>query len=389
MFKPLGYDVTQPDPNDLPPPVADFLPTTFLERGIAVPFTTPILAGTRARPGERVPMELIVPSPSGGRGVYILPWQDISALCRPTLHDARLTATIAGVQGVTPRTIRKAARETAALGFAGRAAAAAAAAAEAAERTASLTVNFELLLALVRRVEPPGECAIPPEQEQEQPAELERRARRATARIAPEFGRTPEAIATTLEQLADVYSCIGIGRTANTCRVPQLLARLIRLRADLGAYLLSNVGDSARDAALVASALDLTITCARVAITDSRHMSTDVTLLIRKWILQPEAVAQSVARADWLLDGWDRIAALWDTAQTPSDQQLVLSEMCSLVPSVPREVGSWVGHHLNMEADSKRHRRKVVLMQDWRTGRSVVDVADLIGRNESLIEQTV
>ena len=299
-----------------------------------------------------------------------------------TLHDARLTAAIATVQGVTPSTIRKAARETAALGFAGRAAAAAAAAAEAAERTASLTVNFELLLALVRRVEPPGECTIPPEQEQ--PAELERRARRAIARIAPEFGRTPESIAAMLEQLANLYSCIGIGRTAHTCRVPQLLAHLIRLRADLDAYLRHNVGDTARDAALVAGALDLTITCARVTVADARQRSADVNLLIRKWILEPDAVAQSVARADWLLDGWDRIAALWDTGQTQSNQELILSEICTLVPAVPREVGSWVGHKINIETELQRHHRKVVLMEDWRTGRNVVDV---IGRNETLLAQ--
>ena len=373
--------MTQLDSQHLPPPVNDFLPSTFLERGIAVPFTTPILAGTRARPGDRVPLELIVPSPSGGRGVYILPWQDISALCRPTLHDARLTATIATVHGVTPSTIRKAARETASLGFAGRAAAAAARAAEAAERTASLTANFELLLALVRRVEPPGECPTPPEQER--PIELERRARRAIARIAPEFGRTPESIVATLEQLAALYSCIGLGRTAHACRIPQLLARLVRLRADLDAYLAHNVGETAQDADLVAGALDLTITCARVIVADAAQLSADVNLLIRKWILEPDALAQSLARADWLLDGWDRIAALWDSAHTPGSQEVTLSEMCNLVPSVPREIGSWVSHQLNIETDLQRHRRKVLLMEDWRTGRNVID---LIGRNESLLE---
>ncbi len=370
------------DPHSLPPPVNDFLPTTFLERGIAVPFTTPILAGTRARPGERVPMELIVPNPSGGRGVYILPWQDISALCRPTVHDARLTATIATVQGVTPTTIRKVSRETAVLGFAGRSAAAAARAADAADRTASLTANFELLLALVRRVEPPGETALPPERER--PAELERRARRAIARIAPELGRTPEAIVTALEQLAVLYSGLGLGGSAHASRVPPLLGRLLHLRADLDRHLQSHVGESAHDADLIAGALDLTTTCARVILADAAALTADVTTLIRKWLLEPEALARSLARSDWLLDGWDRIAALWDTAETHLGREATLSEMCNLVPAVPREIGSWVSHQLNIEPDLQRHRRKVVLMEDWRTGRNVVD---LIGRNEALLEQ--
>ena len=56
------------------PLIQAYLPATFLERGVAVPFTTPMLAGTRARPSERGGTELLVPNPSGGTGVYILPW---------------------------------------------------------------------------------------------------------------------------------------------------------------------------------------------------------------------------------------------------------------------------------------------------------------------------
>ena len=373
--------MTQPDSDNLPPPVNDFLPTTFLERGIAVPFTTPMLVGSRARPGDRVAMELIVPNPSGGRGVYILPWQDISALCRPTVHDARLTATIAIIQGVTPATIRRAARETACLGFAGRAAATAARTAETAERNAAMAVNFELLLALVSRVEQPGENPVPPDRER--PAELERRARRAIARIAPEFGRTPEAIVTKLEQLAALYSGIGLNRSAHTCRVPQLLARLLHLRADLGVWLQSHSGEAAQDADLVAGALDLTIPCARVILADAASLAADINILIRKWIIGPDALAQTLTRADWLLDGWDRIAALWENAEAHLGHEATLTEMRNLVPAVPREIGNWVSHQLNIETDPQRHRRKVILMEDWRTGRSVVD---LIGRNETLLE---
>jgi len=108
------------------PPAQDHLPTTFLERGIAVPFTTPQLAGARVRPGEREGLELIVPNPSGGRGVYIVAWESMSAICRPTVHDCRLSAMVAGVRGVTPATIRQAARQAAAQGYAGRRAAVAA-----------------------------------------------------------------------------------------------------------------------------------------------------------------------------------------------------------------------------------------------------------------------
>ena len=101
------------------PPLQPYHPTTFLERGVAVPFTTPLLDGTRARPGARADVELIVPNLSGGRGVYILPWSGIREFCRPTVHDARLNQEIAGLRSVTPITIRRAARRVAAAGLAG------------------------------------------------------------------------------------------------------------------------------------------------------------------------------------------------------------------------------------------------------------------------------
>lgn len=364
-----------------PAPLQEFLPTTFLERGIAVPFTTPMLAGTRTRPGERSAMELIVPNPSGGRGVYILPWEDLNALCRPTVHDARLTAVIANAQGVTPTTIRKAARETAALGLAGRAAATAARTADKTERQASLTANFELLLALVRRVEAPGEHAIAPEAER--PVELERRARRAIAKIAPELGRTTDAVANALEQIAVLFSAVGIGAASSAGRVPVLLARLLRMRAELQAVMEAGSGDAAQEADLVAGALDLTTNCTKIVLADIRTASADIVALLRRWLVEPEPLAQLLARPEWLLDGWDRIAALWETAEANRGPVETLGEICNLIPAVPREIGSWVSHQLNIDTEVQRHHRKVVLLEDWRTGRTVLDV---IHRNETLLE---
>ena len=64
-------------------------------------------------------------------------------------------------------------------------------------------------------------------------------------------------------------------------------------------------------------------------------------------------------------------------------QEETLGEICGLIPAVPREIGSWVNHQLNIDADMQRHHRKVVLLEDWRTGRGVMDI---IRRNEALLE---
>ena len=45
-------------------------PPTFAERGASVPFTTPIIVGSRIR-GRQDRLELVVPNPSGAKGNYM------------------------------------------------------------------------------------------------------------------------------------------------------------------------------------------------------------------------------------------------------------------------------------------------------------------------------
>lgn len=375
--KARGLSETAPPPAEARPQAQDHLPTTFLERGIAVPFTTPQLAGARVRPGTRGGMELLVPNPSGGRGVYIVPWESMGALCRPTVHDARLSAGVAAVRVITPGAIRQAARQAACQGYAGRRAAAAAAAALKAERQSSLLANFTLLLHLVRKVELPGESAVPPEQER--PAELETRARRAIARLAPQLGRTPEAIAAALEELSVLYSGIGLPGERASARIPTLIAHMRRMRAELDPFATGSVEEIALQADLASHAVDLTAACARAVLDDCHATALDIVTLLRKWLTESEQLGQLLARPDWLLDGWDRIVALWEHAGAAA-----LGEIGVLLPIVPREAAGWVNRHLDIGADMQRHRRKVTLFEDWRTGHGVLD---LVARNETLLAE--
>jgi hypothetical protein len=360
-----------------PPPSQGYLPTTFLARGVAVPFTTPQLAGARARPGERSALELILPSPSGGSGIYILRWDGLAVLCNPTLHDRRLSAAIAALRGVTPSAIRGAAHDVAAEGFAGRPALAAALAAAKADEQARLLASFDLLLQLVRQVEPPGENSVAPEADR--PAALEQRARRALARIAPGLGCAARELAANLEELAVPYGAIGIRRSG---RVPKLIADLVRLRREVAEYAAANPDDHAREAALIVCAAGLTIGCAKATLADAQALSVDLVDLLRRWRAEPDALAARLARPDWLLDGWERMCALWRVADARTNRGATLAEIAELLPVVPSELGDWVKELPDVDPEAMRYRRKVTVLQDWRTG---VALLDLIARNESLL----
>ena len=215
------------------PLIQTYQPTSFAERGVAVPFTTPLLAGARVRAAERTGTELVVPNPSGGRGVYILPWGSARQLCRPTVHDTRLYERLGQLPALTPTAVRQAARAVAVEGLAGREAKAAGAAAAQADSDEQLLANFLLLMALVEEVEP---GSIPPTAGLRPTAELEHRSRRAVAHIAPSLGKSPDQIAAELEALATLYGPLGVPPQAEQARLPRLIAALRKFRDEVEAW---------------------------------------------------------------------------------------------------------------------------------------------------------
>ena len=355
-----------------------YRPTTVLDRGVAVPFTTPVLSGTRARVASRGGIEFIVPNPSGARGHYILPWSGVRELCRPTLHDVRLNGRLATLRALTPLIVRETARAVAAEGLAGRHAKAAALAVPEMQQRDVLITNFALLLALIAQVELPGESAVAPDRERGHG--LEARARRAIARIAPRLGLPPEELAAQLEALAARFAVIGIGSSADVARLPRLLSCLRKLNAELQDWQHSDDSDVAAAAQVLAATAELTLTCAERTIAETRGLVANLPQLLAGWIAHPEAVAEPTGRPEWLLDGWERICLIWQDAEGPRAKRGALAEIATLLPMVPREAIEW--GHLGAGFDPGRALRPIVsLSRDPRTGLSVVEE---IARNERL-----
>lgn len=353
-------------------------PITFLERGVAMPLTTPQLAGTRARPAERGGVELVVPNPSGGRGVYILPWDGVRELCKPTVHDTRLHQKISALRAVTPAWIRQAAREVAAEGLAGREALAAAGSLAETDQQDRVVTNFLLLMALVEQVQPAGATMQAPDRARL--AELEAHAKRTIADLAPKIGRPAEAIAAGLEELAGIFVGVGVGPVIEQARIPRALEQLGTLRAETAAWAQAHGDDSGGVAGMTAFAASLTITCARITLADAHGMTGDIAGLIRDFARQPEIIGARVARSDWLLDGWEQICLLWQAAGEPGERRAVLNEIALLVPMIPKEASEWVDTPIDSDGQA-RFRKTVTLNMDWRTGSSVFD---RISRNERL-----
>lgn len=359
-----------------------YRPITFLQRGVAMPFTTPHLLGGRIRPGEFGTPELVLANPAGEEGVYVMPWSSLPDLCILTLHDRALWSRTAELAQMAPRTVREVARRVAVEGFAGRAAAAAATAATTRDLEAETLVNYHLLVELVRQSEPAGPNGLPAEAEG--PGNMEARARAALAALAQANALSLAAASVTLGEVAGVYAYCGLRRNPTAAPVPALIAEIGALMQELSAWAASHPGPERSCVRLIGQGAELTLRCCRRAIADAHAPLADVGELLRHWPERRDPVLALVARPEWLLDGWGLICGLWRGA-TAAQRRAALLDMASLVPVIPSEVNEWLGFDAATDMDGHRGglrhwRRTVQSNEDWMTGR----VLDLITRNEAL-----
>src|SRR4051794_3878443 len=278
---------------------------------ITLPFTTPRLGGTRARPGKKHAVELVVPNLSGGRGVYIMPWTSLTALCRPTLHDKVFSQRIANIVHVTPATIRRVARQIAAEGLAGEEAMEAARIAADADKGDRVVANFRLLMLLVEQV---ASFFKPPALTSAAAAALDpaARARLTVEWISPRLGQTSTWTANALEELADILAHIGLDTTGVIGRFPRLTALLNAVRAgiaDWGAA--KREEDQASYARMICSVVDVTVSLAQTTVAKAQALPDNMVDLLRRWGTDPGSVIELASRPEWLLDGWEQICLIW------------------------------------------------------------------------------
>ncbi|MCR0981401.1 hypothetical protein [Roseomonas populi] len=367
----------------------DTRPATFLERGVVVPFTTPMLLGSRVRPGARRGLEIAVPSPAGIRGFYVLPLRELSDICTPTLHDRLLLDLIERAPAVTPDAITEATRQVAQDGFAGQEAAMAATGAHKARAGQRLVTNYRLLLLLIRQTEWPGEHALPPERDA--PLNVQRRAERAVARLAQAAGLSPPAVVTAMEGLTEAYMAVGFRGDPTRARYQGELLALEEMAGEVARW-----GELAVDpqqsgcASLIARSARLTVEAGQILVERALAAAEDFRALVLRWTADAEGVLRETSRLAWLLDGWSVMTGLWRCADRLG-RPAAIGEMAMMVPSMPREVTRWTGEATG-EASDEPHSvthsmrsRFVIRMTDWRTGR----LLELMERNEQIVRECV
>jgi hypothetical protein len=351
---------------------------TSLDRNVVLPFTTPLLVGTRARPRHGGGIELVVPNPAGGRGFYVMDLQSLPQFCRLTLHDELLLEELMAIEVLTPAAIRRVARKVAMTGAAGREAAQAAASASQKEQALLRLAHVRLLL---KTLEAAGVREFDSAKLDPTNSNLRSSLKSRLARFATTVGMAADDLLDALEAMAPHAADFGFREDSSASRHCETLRRIEALSSALERWASVESQTIASLAHRIAGAAHCTHETAKPLVEEAQDLFDDVPKLLRLWRSDAEAIRARWALCDSLLHGWGEACSLWEAAsrETRSFQRATLHQIEKLLPLRKEQIRA---REPRLDDDWQLQRcRSVKLYEDWRTG---VLASDWLARREAL-----
>jgi hypothetical protein len=357
---------------------AEFAPSTFAQRGVAVDFTTPLLVQSRIRQSDGERVELILPNLAGGKGSYILAWRSLVQFATVTLHDHALYDAVLSIERMDPATVRTATLSVAAKGLAGRDAMRRAQTLLAQEKEEALLTNFLLVVDILKLAGISAQELMAGRAGED----TEARMKRAIFQVARTLQISPEVLYQRIEVLTRSTFTVGLPWAPTPGRLRRLLGDLDAFAESLTQWQSRDVTAAAEVGRFAAAVALHTTSLARVTMGESDKLIRNVLSIMRNWERDAKIISAQMSRLAWLLDGWSYIVALWISVENePHERQRdTILEMARLIPIMPREISEWTDSGLDQESKSIQ-RKWVRLNQDWRTGRNL---QDMVARNEVL-----
>jgi hypothetical protein len=361
-----------------------FLPSTFEDRGAAIPFTTPMFAYARVRKDYRDRLELMVTRFAAAAGVYVVPWPMVPDIAALTTHDVMLYEEVSAKKVLNPYDMRLAALGVAKTGLAGPKAAEAA--------TLALIENDKFkalnqLMLILRVVEETERSSAETLTREIATPEGQARIREAFFSIAGTLGLKREVLDKRISELGQASYSVGTTWNPTDGRLRQSLKTLQMLHDSLGGWAVAQLGDVGDQARFCAEIAEHTLRISAKVLADFDAAMTSPLAIIKSWDERKAEIEKASGRLAWLLDGWDPVAEIWFGCRSMEvgPRAEALQEILQMLPLLPREeLEGWKKSFLMSEIDGLR-RKWVRCGEDWRTGE--VDI-DIVERLEALREKT-
>lgn len=343
-----------------------YWPATFEERGVVVPFTTPMLAFARTRSDGNGGLEVIVPGLSGSSGVYIIGWSGVRDVFRMTVHDRAFHDMIETRKASTPRAMRRCAHEIAMTGLSGPDAIDAAERAVEQDENERLLTNYYLVNSVVKSL---AKTDVKLSVVELSSSAGQKKVRGIMAGIAGDLRVSSEQLYADIEKWSDLIAPVGIAAMPHECRLRRLMTRLKAFRMNVTAWGRNSNADPEGMAFLVADVALLTLDVGHEVLGEIDDHANDLKTALSKWGTVGKEISDGMSRLSWLLDGWDHVMGLWDEVLDGAlhEQKEALEEIVRMLPLVPtKELDSSSG---KAWGDLENAMRKFVKpLQNWQSG---------------------
>ncbi len=347
--------------------VTGLVANTWAERGIAVPFTTPALAQARMRCDEGSKRrEFVLPSLSGGKGCYVMPWKSILGSMTTTLHDRVLFDLMQQQDVDDPIKMRRVTLEVAAKGLSGPRAARKAQEILDSEKQYQVLTTFLLVLQLLKLVNVSSKELISEGLASEN---TQKRMRNALMGVADRLKIPHDDLYLRIETLSTLIAPIGLPQAPEPGRLRALTEDLVQFRDTVRNWTATMPEEIAQIGDFETRVADLTNQLANKAVLKVDSETEALAAMLRAWEKRYSAITAEVRQLSWLLDGWDYVITLFHEVSDKSDKerQTMLADTFPLLPQIPREQLEVIDEK-KAGALSAIQRRWVRGNEDWRTG---------------------
>lgn len=340
-------------------------PSTFLERGTVVPFTTAALAQCRVRLDDRERLEVVLPGFSGSKGVYVTAFTSLPDITTLSVHDRTLTEVVAKEKVVTPTGIRRCWLELATTGIGGQELAELAREELTQAAEVQVSTRIMLLLDTVRR----GGGEIGPELVARLGSpEGRKQVRAMLGGAASRVSIDAVAIDQHIEELAAMLGTLGLRSLPEPGRLRHLHTRMQEFSHAIDNWGRTTVSDLAHIGRFAAMSADHSAGIAGRAIAEVDRMLTDPISLIARWDASQKALRGYLLRVAWLLDGWDYVLRIWDDAVAERMAiDVAAKEIGRIIPIVPTREVDADGGRRSVEL-FREYRSRVRVFEDWLSG---------------------
>lgn len=318
---------------------APLLPATFEQRGIYIPFTTPVLAYARLRRPRGGSLEVLIPGLAGGSETYVIPYKVLHEVINLTVHDRALHEELVHLRDVSTTNVRQIAHTVAKTGLGGPGLSKRARQEELADQTQPAEILLGLIRMAIEQLAPDHPGAKDLTERTIAEPEGMKLARDALGGYAQSIGERGDKLYLRLERWALIITPVGTPNGSVIGFLNALLSTLEALAAELGKWMLLEPPETAEMAQRTVTAIRAACDLAKSHTGELDRLAGNIAEPLRDFEATEKSLAFHVKRTGLVLDGWQRVIDAWNAARAGDrfHQRDTLESFAQYMPVMPKE----------------------------------------------------